>query len=85
MTEQLPEARVQLAGENDPPLVLWKLTVPVGATGGEGPVSWTRTVQVVVIVGAMNSGLQLRLTETGLGSTCTLVVPDPPLCTESPE
>jgi hypothetical protein len=69
VTEQVPEARVQLVGEKDPPLLSWKLTVPVGATWGEGPVSWTMTVQVVVMVGAMSPGLQLTLTETGLGST----------------
>ena len=38
-TEQLPEDRVQLEGENVPPTVSLKLTDPVGITPAPDPLS----------------------------------------------
>jgi hypothetical protein len=84
VTEQVPDVRVQPGGEKVPPTVSWKLTVPVGVIWVPPALSWTVTVQVVLVVGGILLGLQLTLTETDLGVTWTLTVPDPPPCTASP-
>jgi len=66
VTEQLPEDRVQLAGENVPVTFASKLTVPVGSTAVPLSVSVTVAVQVVPVPGRVEAGTQSTETETDL-------------------
>ena len=65
VTEQLPEARLQLAGLNVPAAVpaLVKLTVPVGVLGVPDAVSVSVAVQVEPLLVATVDGAQFTLVE----------------------
>ena len=54
-------------GENAPPKLSPKITIPVGIIGEPDPVPVTLTEHVVLDRGKIELGLQVTKTETGLG------------------
>jgi hypothetical protein len=85
VTEQLPADSVHEVGEKVPPPLDENVTVPVGTIGVPDPMSFTVTVHVVVPKRGMVEGLQVMVTDTGLGATVTVVECEPPPWDESPE
>jgi hypothetical protein len=85
VTEQLPADRVHWVAEKVPPLLDENVTVPVGTIGVPVPTSFTVTVHVVLPRTGMVDGVQLTVTDTGLGATVTFVECEPPPWDASPE
>lgn len=87
VTEQLPEAKVQLdVGVNEPLEVpeRVKLTVPVGVEGVPVAVSATVAVQVEPLLTTTAEGVQLTVVELVRPRTVRMKVPELKLCDESP-
>jgi hypothetical protein len=84
VTEQLPADRVHWVAEKVPPLLDENVTVPVGTMGVSGPVSFTVTVHVVLPSTGMMDGVQVMVTDMGLGATVTVAECEPPLWDASP-
>jgi hypothetical protein len=61
-------------GENVPPALDEKATVPVGTVGGAEPESVTVTPHAVLVSGLIELGLQVNETETELGVVTVEVV-----------
>ena len=84
MTLQLPEARVHVALEKVPVLLLVKLTVPVGVTAPVPDESETVAVQVVAEPVPTVEGVQDTVVELDLIVEASVNVPALPVWTLSP-
>ena len=84
VTLQLPEARVHVALEKVPVLLLVKLTVPVGVTAPVPDESETVTVQVVAEPVPTVEGVQDTVVELDLMVEASVNVPALPVWTLSP-
>ena len=74
VTEQLPDERLQIMGENVPVKFASKLTVPVGSLAVPLSESVTVAVQVVLAPGRVEVGAHSTETETDLDVAVTVKV-----------